>query len=228
MDLYSTYAEDFSKTRQAPWDGWKKTLKYINSLTKPKVLDLGCGNGRFLKFLVNSGVNFGEYTGVDNSSELLKMTDDFMHQIQATNRLSKFELLNLDFEDLKWGTHINQTYNLIVAFGITHHLKTVESRRQFFNTINFLLEKDGFLIVTFWEFLKIDRYKDKLSPVIIEGSQNDFEMTFGTNGAKRFCHYYNPLEIIELTNHLPLKIMEEYNEDGVENNQNHYIVYKKL
>lgn len=228
MDLYSTYAEEFSSTRQAPWDGWKKTLKYINSLSKPKILDLGCGNGRFLKFLINSHVNLGEYTGIDNSSELLKMTDEFMTRVQSDNKLSKFELLNQDFEDLKWGVNIKQSYNLIVAFGITHHLKTPESRMQFFNTVNYLLEKEGFFVVTFWEFLKIDRYKNKLTPLEVKNSTNDFEMTFGVSGAKRFCHYYNPLEIIELTDHLPLKPIEEYYDDGVENNQNHYIVYKKL
>ncbi len=228
MDLYSTYAQEFSNTRQAPWEGWKRLIKYVEYPAKPKVLDLGCGNGRFLKFLINSDVDLGEYVGVDNSSELLKMTDEFMDKVRKNGRLSKFQLLNIDFENLNWGTEIKGQFNFIGAFGITHHLKTPASRKKFFETINYLLEKDGYLVVTFWEFLKMERYSNKLTPLNVEGSKNDFEMTFGKNGAKRFCHYYNPLEIIELTHNLPLKIVEEFNEDGLENNQNHYIVYKKL
>lgn len=228
MDLYSTYAQEFSNSRQAPWDGWKHLLKFLNSTPNPKILDLGCGNGRFLKYLINSDIEIGEYVGVDNSSELLKMTDDFMDKAKSNTRTSKFELLNLDFENPSWGTELKGQFDFIGAFGITHHLKSPESRRKFFETVNFLLEPGGFFAVTFWEFLKMERYANKITPIEVEDSKNDFEMSFGKNGAKRFCHYYNPLEIIEYTNNLPFKIMEDYLDDGVENNQNHYIVYKKI
>lgn len=228
MDLYSTYAQEFSNTRQAPWDGWKHLIKYMQYPARPKILDLGCGNGRFLKFLINSDINLGEYTGIDNSSELLKMTDEFMDRVRKNNLLAKLQLLNVDFENLNWGTEVSSKYNFIGAFGITHHLKTPLSRKKFFETVNFLLEPDGYFAVTFWEFLKLDRYAEKLTPIKIEGSQNDYQMTFGKNGAKRYCHSYNPLEIIELTHDLPLKEVEAYYEDGVENNQNHYIIYKKM
>lgn len=227
MDLYSTYAQEFSNTRQAPWDGWKHLLKYLKDVPHPKILDLGCGNGRFLKYLINSEIDIGAYVGIDNSSELLKMTDEFMDKTRKSNNLSKFQLLNIDFENLNWGTEVTDQFDFIGAFGITHHLKSVESRKKFFETVNYLLKPGGFFAVTFWEFLKLERYANKITPVTIDGSKNDFEMTFGTNGAKRFCHYYNPLEIIEYTHNLPFKQIEEFNEDGVENNQNHYIVYRK-
>lgn len=227
MDLYSTYAQEFSNSRQAPWEGWRFLLKYLKDQPHPKILDLGCGNGRFLKYLINSEIEIGEYVGIDNSSELLKMTDEFMDTTRAGNRLSKFQLLNIDFENINWGTEVNGQYDFIGAFGITHHLQKPESRKKFFETVNFLLKPGGFFAVTFWDFLKMERYANNLTPLEVTDSKNDFEMTFGTNGAKRFCHYYNPLEIIELTHTLPFKIMEDYYEDGVENNQNHYIVYRK-
>lgn len=228
MDLYSTYAQEFSHTRQAPWDGWKQLLKYIQKDPLPKILDLGCGNGRFLKYLVNSQIRIGEFVGVDNSSELLQMTDEFMDKARSDNTLSKFQLINLDFENLNWGTEIKGQFDFIAAFGITHHLQKPESRKKFFETVNFLLKQDGYFAVTFWDFLDKQRYANKLKPLTVEGSKNDFEMSFGNNGAKRFCHFYNPLEIIELTHNLPFKPVEDYFEDGVDNNQNHYFVYKKI
>lgn len=227
MDLYSTYAQEFSSTRQAPWQGWKRLLKYLKAVDRPSILDLGCGNGRFLKYLVNSGVEVSSYLGVDNSSELLHMTDEFMDRVRNTNKLAKFELLNLDFEDISWATSITEKFNFIGAFGITHHLKTPLSRTKFFESTNFLLKPKGILAVTFWDFLGIDRYQNKISPIKVEGSKNDYLMSFGNQGATRFCHYYNPLEIIEYTNQLPFNLIEEFFEDGAENNQNKYLIFKK-
>jgi tRNA (uracil-5-)-methyltransferase TRM9 len=228
MDLYSTHAQEFSNSRQSPWEGWRHLLKYLNFNNQNRILDLGCGNGRFLKYLIKSEVGILEYVGIDNSSELLKMTDEFMDKAKSSKTKSSYQLLNLDFEDLTWGTKVKGEYDFIGAFGITHHLKTPQSRKKFFETINYLLKPEGYLAVTFWEFLKLERYTKKIKPVLVLNSQNDFEMTFGKDGATRFCHYYNPLEIIELTHALPLKLMEEYFNDGAENNQNHYMVYKKI
>ena len=49
--FYKTVATDFSATRQMPWAGWDRLLPFL-----PKeaidILDLGCGNGRFLSFLI--------------------------------------------------------------------------------------------------------------------------------------------------------------------------------
>jgi tRNA (uracil-5-)-methyltransferase TRM9 len=227
MDLYSSYANEFSSTRQSPWDGWKQLTKYFKDKNNT-VLDLACGNGRFLKFLSTSKTDLSRYLGVDNSSPLMEVAGELIETLKNDNKQSSLELMHLDLEESSWGTKIKDKYNLVVAFGITHHLQSRESRRKFFETISYLVEKDGIFIVTFWEFLKMERYIKKLSKLEIIDSTNDFEMTFGKNGAKRFCHFYTDIEVLDLVSNLPFKIVDEFYSDGVEKNQNKYFVFKKI
>src|SRR5512145_2941581 len=67
--FYSQHAREFGKTRQAPWSGWKRVVGRLEerglSPGPLRVLDLGCGNGRFLRYLASSWTHPIEYLGVD-------------------------------------------------------------------------------------------------------------------------------------------------------------------
>lgn len=63
--FYQSVAKDFSISRQKDWNGWDRAVQIAKNHLKeplrkkgPKILDLGCGNGRFLKFMIkkNSGI----------------------------------------------------------------------------------------------------------------------------------------------------------------------------
>src|SRR3990167_2127758 len=75
--FYAEVASSFSQTRQHAWRGWNKIAHVINTGFEPsstiKVLDMGCGNGRFYGFL--SQYKFDpiiEYYGVDYNDQLLQ------------------------------------------------------------------------------------------------------------------------------------------------------------
>ena len=61
-DSYNNVAKEFSRTRAKFWD----ELTFLAEHATPgmKVLDVGCGNGRFFPVLSARQI---EYTGVDNS-----------------------------------------------------------------------------------------------------------------------------------------------------------------
>ena len=75
--FYRERAAEFSATREAPWRGWERLLARVRSpkRTSPlRVLDVGCGNGRFGAFLAGALEADGtrlEYVGVDASAPLL-------------------------------------------------------------------------------------------------------------------------------------------------------------
>ena len=72
--FYQSVAYSFSETRQTPWKGWGKVVEIINDVLKNekiKILDLGCGNGRFLEYIKKSFSNY-EYVGMDENEDLLK------------------------------------------------------------------------------------------------------------------------------------------------------------
>ena len=49
--FYKVTAEEFSKTRSFYWKGWGELIEPLKEIGKNhpqlKVLDIGCGNGRF-------------------------------------------------------------------------------------------------------------------------------------------------------------------------------------
>ena len=53
-EFYAQQAQSFSATRQMPWQGWQQCLNAMPQLLsgeKPSVLDVGCGNLRFARYL---------------------------------------------------------------------------------------------------------------------------------------------------------------------------------
>jgi len=231
MNLYSTYAKNFSATRQAPWKGWE-VLPYNKLLDNNKnVLDLGCGNGRFLKYLLNKrkeSINF--YLGVDNSQELLNIAKQELN----TSNTSKFIFENVDLLSERWNLEIKKEFNLIVAFGLMHHLYTYEQRKNLLKNSIKLLSKGGFLIITYWQFALIKRFEDLIiNPSTLsekfELKENDYILKFGNDkGAYRFCHFTDIAEIVELEKDIPFKMIKTFYSDGKDNQQNLYKIYQKI
>ena len=57
LKFYSNLSEQFSESRDYYWKGWERLLQEEPLKEKKrkiplKVLDVGCGNGRFGKFIV--------------------------------------------------------------------------------------------------------------------------------------------------------------------------------
>lgn len=220
MNLYSIHAHEFSQTRQSPWFGWNKILKYKIINPQSKILDIGCGNGRFLKFLIDNNIQFESYIGIDNSDELLKIAD---YQFPNTN--SQISFLNIDVEDETWGEQFQETeFELIIAFGLLHHIRTFKQREQLFQTIEQLLSQDGVAVVTLWQFLLYSRFTSKIKK---ELGENDFEMSFGKKGATRFVHFTSDTELQNILNSTNLEVIEDFLADGDNNKLNRYVVLKK-
>ena len=75
--FYCRCAQSFSDTRQSPWRGWEPLLPPLKALCdstdgRPlRILDVGCGNGRFLRFLEQHLPSQAlAYTGIDNCEGL--------------------------------------------------------------------------------------------------------------------------------------------------------------
>ena len=75
-EFYIQQAQSFSATRQMPWQGWQHCLDVMSCFTaveKPRVLDVGCGNLRFARFLTDqAGVQPASYFAVDNCEALVQ------------------------------------------------------------------------------------------------------------------------------------------------------------
>lgn len=215
MDLYTTHAKEFSNTRQSPWEGWEKIVSSIkiqnpNGIT---VLDLGCGNGRFLKYLKEQNIKINKYVGVDNSRILLNI---------AKKEDPGSEFISLDLNTMDWGEKIKGEFDLIVSFGVMHHIESFQLRRNILECSTSLLKKDGTLAIAYWQFLKDPKLKEKAKKL---SRENDYELPFGQNGAKRFCHLVNETEALKLESELLIKRTDSYYSDGKNKEMNYYVLY---
>lgn len=232
MDLYSDLATQFSDSRNYFQPGWDYLAK-LDLPQKLSVLDFGCGDGRFNKFLNQTfPTKQITYTGVDKSSELLKIAAK-----SSAQNLFQAELPNIPrptYEDIE----AKGPFELITIYALMHHLYSFDDRLKLLNLASELLSENGFLHVSFWQFGEYERYKHKLSKdlkllpadeqKVIALEEHDYVMDWQRGGtAYRFCHWTALPEIEKLETQSKLKRINSYRSDGKEGDQNWYFLWQK-
>lgn len=234
QDFYLEVANDFHRTRQHYWPGWHILTPLLEKENITSTLDVGCGNGRFAIYFKDElkPPNF-KYHGIDNNEHLLSL---------AKERLSK-EGVQADFEQvdlvdrLIQGQSITsqiQTYNLVTAFGLFHHIPSFELRKKLLENLVQMLDPNGLLIITFWKFLDDLRLKRrvidptylKLDPELLEPHDYILDWKRGVTGY-RYCHLVDEQEEHELLQNLDLEIVTTFRADGPTNNINKYLALRK-
>lgn len=209
-EFYQRHNESFDKSRFMEWEGFLDALKYLSK--NSKILDLGCGNGRFLEFLTRNNAEFNSYLGVDNSKEFIEK-----NKLKFINY--NFEQKDIVIEDF---TEFGK-YDLITIFGVTHHIPYEEYRKEWFKKISNHISKGGYLIVSFWNFdpQKSDK---KFSPKTYKPEKNDYFLGWKNNFENhRFCHLFSEKELSEIVSNLEeCELVEKFVKD-----QNTYLILKK-
>lgn len=230
-DFYAREAASFSATRQAPWHGWEKAWNiiathdsalaapaYVDSAHEGKplsateplaVLDLGCGNLRFERFLAEHTNAPLRITALDNCPGLASpaigaLSAAFPHSPSSSSAASKtkggdasgqgtnlpekttVDLRALDIvESLLDGTFADRlprnSHDLAVAFGLMHHLPTFALRARVLEGLLGSLRPGGFAVVSFWQFLNDPRLAAKAATVTAEGRATHCLPTFQEN-----------------------------------------------
>jgi tRNA (uracil-5-)-methyltransferase TRM9 len=259
--FYTDSAESFSRTRTSQWEGWSRALPEISAVFAscrkaerlPQVLDLGCGNGRFLAFLQNeAGVSEFSYHGVDLSATLLQSAALVTTDPTIQRTFSQVDLVEMllsaqsgsEFRAERLSSVFSPTPDLIVLFGVMHHIPSLELRKQLLSAAWRALAPGGALIITFWQFangarfaaqltspettLSISPSPTKTSPPAEDSfSHFDYLLPWQKKPAARYAHHFCDAEIALLTELFPPDCrIDHFAADGKER-LNYYLVLKK-
>lgn len=224
-EFYAATAVSFDETRQRPWPGWEHLLPYLN--TPLSVLDVGCGNGRFGLFLANALDAEVTYTGVDNSAALLERAQTAL----ASTKLD-YTLINLDI--VEHGIIVppldQGDYDLVVLFGVLHHLPGADQRRVFMRQLAERVTPGGYLAFAAWRFYDFERFRQRVIPWPddLDVEEHDYLLDWQRDvRAIRYCHFVDDTEhdaLIAATGFTPITT---YRADGRTNTINRYSILKR-
>ncbi len=238
QDFYHQCADEFSATRQNPWKGWTRLLAHIQSSggyhRELSVLDVGCGNGRFARYLSEAAIEFS-YVGVDISTRALDVARNHIPE-SISAELVPHDLLTEEILPPR----ARRPFSLIVAFGLLHHLPGYDRRRALLRELAQRLDHQGILAVSIWQFGRFDRFKNKMvswdelesrTGLSIDSSQlepGDCILSWGAEPpAYRYCHFIDSKEAGRLSSSLPLEQLDSYSADGSTNNLNKYYLFRR-
>jgi len=184
---YDKVASEWSASRQNFWEELKFTKKYFvkNETGSTSILDIGCGNGRFAKQVIDEY----EYRGIDPSQELINIAKKEID----SDMFSVYDGINIPFE--------NKSFDNVVSFAVMHHIPPnmivewlKESKR--------VLEDNGIAIFSTWDLwnthskqLKNYYIKNKFSTNFFNTFYGDIVLGFTSHKNTRYVHSYTEKEI---------------------------------
>lgn len=214
---YNLIASDFSRTREFVWPEivflFEKLLKKGDT-----VLDLGCGNGRWLETFKKQGV---KYFGLDDSEKLIQIAQS---KYPDANFI-KANALNLPFS--------NNYFDKVYSIAVFHQIPSDEFRFRFLEEVKRVLRPDGLLILTVWRFHQRKTIFSLLKYTILKLLQKS-ELDLGDvlygwgDQAKRYYHIFSQKELVNLVKKSGLDVQNIgiiKNKEG--NRQNIYLIAKK-
>jgi tRNA (uracil-5-)-methyltransferase TRM9 len=209
--FYNDFGQSFSATRQRLQPGVKKILGLIHG--DDSVLDLGCGNGNFLREVARRG-HTGPLFGADFSLPLLRDAESVSGV--------KFREIDLSYlSDVREQVSVDGGWDVIAMFAALHHIPTREMRSAILKTVRQLLKVDGRFILSNWQFLNSEKLKSRIQPwskVGINQSEVDdgdylIDWREGGNGL-RYVHHFTAEELHELAEQAEMRVTETFLSDG--------------
>lgn len=132
---YDAFASTFSQSRKnLRWEEIEYFIEYMRkhsiSGAEISILDVGCGNGRFLETLETSGLPYS-YLGIDASEKMIE-------EAQKLHPDNIFQVLDMNSVD---ELPDDKKYQFIIFIASFHHIHTGEERKEVLRKTKKLLTK---------------------------------------------------------------------------------------
>lgn len=185
---YNSIADKYSRVREKEWKEFNFLFdKYLSQ--NDRILDLGCGNGRFYPAFKNKNV---DYLGIDVSSKLIEIAKNNYPE-------GKFEVSSID-------SILSDSFDKVYSIAVLHHIPSHELRLDFLKEIRRVLKDDGCIVLTVWN-LK-DKIKKRNFLDWFKLDKGDvFLPWYGSRDT--YFHCFNLEELIQLIKEVGFKIIDK-------------------
>lgn len=198
---YDHFATTFSNSRKNhPWPELDYIIDDMQEQGFSSVLDIGCGNGRFLEEVQNSKLRIQTYLGIDSSAGMIT-------EARKLHPENQFEVL--DMSELQASPIKLPTFDATLFLASFHHLETRESRIETLKQARALLTPNGRIYLTNWNLLAQERYQKN------HRWNGDFDIKIGV--FSRYYHGFTVEELAELFQEAGFKIVENWVFEGGRN-----------
>ena len=232
-EFYTVVGESFSATRGDYWQGWDELLPFLSEPPQLKLVDFGCGNGRFLQFVSENIQKPVEYLGIDSSDVLLKLAEQSTGQLK--NDLAVSFITGDLVKALSEGTlTLPRDTAAVTLFGVLHHIPSFKLRKRLFELLAAQLAAGSLLILSSWQFAAHERFQKKFLPVPAEIDHTQLEEDDYFLGWQdhpsvvRYCHYCSPAELQKLINPNDWHVRAQFSADGTTRDLNIYLVLERI
>lgn len=216
--FYRKLAAPFAQTRARPQPGFFLLLDYLpwSSLS---LLDVGCGEGRFGRFLMEHA-SLETYVGVDFSRELLA---------RAQRELDgSFHVRDLTRPGCLEGVG---EFGVVACLAVLQHIPGRTNRLSLLQEMAGHLLPSGRLFLSTWQFLDSERQRRKIAPweaADLSSEQveaGDYLLTWRRSGfGLRYVSSIGSAEMEALATEAGLVVIDQFRSDGREGNLNLYTI----
>jgi len=216
--FYSDFGHEFSATRGRIQPGVRRILDSLNG--DETILDLGCGNGELARTLARNS-HHGAYLGLDFSLPLLAGAESMPDGLPAEFREADLTQLSAMKDQLS----VADSWSLVTAFAVLHHIPSQDLRLELLKTIHGLLAPGGHFIHSNWQFLNSPRLRHKVQKWSEAGltesdlDEDDYLLDWRSGGkGLRYVHHFSEAELSDLAESSGFQIIESFYSDGREGN----------
>lgn len=230
--FYATVAGEFDLTRHGLPTGMidlaRRLAAHARTTNKEtaRVLDVGCGNGRFARALAEVGQG-ADYLGVDADERLLTAAAQQTAALPQINvRLAQVNIAQPDWRE-QLGS--DEPFDAVVCLAVVHHFPGLALRQRIVADLAQLLAPQGTLALSTWQFLTSERLAAKqiewaefgIDPADVEPGDALLPWNQGTY-AVRYVHQLELEEVETLARGAGLRVTHTFRADGKEGNLNLY------